>query len=232
MKNIFITGVSRGLGKELFEQFTDKGYFVFGLLRDKNQYEKLIGKKPSNSDLILADITSDNCVEIIKKSIKDVPVDLLINNAGVGGNASKLENSSSEEILRLFNTHCVGVLRVTNVLLSNLLSNSSPMVLNINSRMGSITSQSKGIHKNLTVSYSYRIAKASQNMLTNCMRNEFGEKIKFISLHPGKLKTGIGQVDADISPGESAKQIIEAWEMNKLKVENGIIELPYKLIEW
>lgn len=29
MKTIFITGINKGLGKELFTQFVEKGYFVF-----------------------------------------------------------------------------------------------------------------------------------------------------------------------------------------------------------
>jgi hypothetical protein len=49
---------------------------------------------------------------------------------------------------------------------------------------------------------------------------------------PGKLKTRISQTDADTLPSESAKKIIELWEQDKFKNENGIKELNGNLIEW
>jgi NAD(P)-dependent dehydrogenase (short-subunit alcohol dehydrogenase family) len=113
----------------------------------------------------------------------------------------------------------------------NLIQNNKTTVINLNSRLGSITHQSIGTFKNLDVSYSYRIAKASQNMLTNCLRLEFAG-INFVSLTPGKLKTELAQVDANLSPAESAKRIIEYWEQEKFENTNGILEVPDKIMEW
>jgi hypothetical protein len=53
-----------------------------------------------------------------------------------------------------------------------------------------------------------------------------------VSLTPGKLKTKIAQVDADLEPSESAKRIIEYWEQEKFKNTNGILEVPDKIMEW
>lgn len=114
----------------------------------------------------------------------------------------------------------------------NLLKAQEPIVLNLNSRLGSITRQSTGVYENITVSYSYRIAKASQNMLTNCLRKEFRDKVRFISIHPGKMKTDIAQIDADIEPRVVADRIINFYENGKLIEENGITELGNELIEW
>jgi NAD(P)-dependent dehydrogenase (short-subunit alcohol dehydrogenase family) len=98
--------------------------------------------------------------------------------------------------------------------------------------LGSITRQGNGTYKNITVSYSYRIAKASQNMLTNCFRKEFKDKIKFLSIHPGKMKTEIAQTDADVEPKEIAYKFLEFYENKKFQEENGIIELDKEIIEW
>lgn len=156
---------------------------------------------------------------------------MIINNAGIGGNGFKLEKLESNELLELFNVHCVGVIRVLKALKTNFYHNQDAIILNISSRLGSINNQSLGIYKNLEVSYAYRIAKASQNMLTNCLKLEF-ENQNFISLMPGKLKTDIAQPDADILPSESAKKIIELWEQHKFRNENGIKELDGDLIQW
>ncbi len=231
MKRVFITGISKGLGKELFEQFSEREYFVYGLLRDKLKFDELTENIKKNVKLILADISSDDCILKIKEVVKNDKIDLIINNAGIGGTESELENIESTEVLKLFNVHCLGVIRVLKALIKNFSENKNATVVNVNSRLGSINRQSLGIYENLDISYSYRIAKASQNMLTNCLKLEFKNQ-NFVSLMPGKLKTEISQPDADTLPSESAKKIIEFWEQGKLRNENGIKELNENLIKW
>jgi NAD(P)-dependent dehydrogenase (short-subunit alcohol dehydrogenase family) len=231
-KNVLVTGIGKGLGKELVEQLCGKGYFVYGLLRNREDYEHLNATKPENAALILADLSEDNCMEAIATVVKETPLHLVINNAGIGGTVVQLENTTSTEVARLFNVHCLGVLRVMKALRKNVLHGEHPVVINISSRMGSITHQSAGTFDDLEVSYSYRIAKASQNMLTACLRKEFGKQVAFVSLHPGKMKTELAQTDANLEPWQSAERIIDFWENGHFKPLNGILELPDKLLEW
>ena len=232
MKTVLITGINRGLGKELFELFLSKGYFVFGVLRNASAAETLENKLPKNGKVILGDISSDKSIESIQAAVKDRPIDLLINNAGIEGKSFLIDEIEPEEILNLFNVHCLGVFRVVKALKKNLQKAEKPIVLNLNSRLGSITRQSNGTYGHLGISYSYRIAKAAQNMLTNCLRSEFKGSIQFISLHPGKMKTEIASKDADSEPKEVACKILDTYEKDKFKEERGIIELDKQLIEW
>jgi len=231
-KNVVITGVNRGLGKGLFTLFTWQGYNVYGIVRSKPEAERLRNEIPPNAKIVLADLSSDECIATIKSSIGKERIDLLINNAGIAGQSDTLDNSESDEILNLFNIHCLGVFRTMKSLKENLLHAEHPIVLNLNSRLGSITRQSNGRYENVPVSYSYRIAKAAQNMLTNCLRKEFKTKVRFLSIHPGKMHTDIAQIDADVDPGVVANKILEFYENEKFQEENGIIELGKELIEW
>lgn len=232
MKRVLITGVNRGLGKELFDLFMAKGYYVYGILRNQSVAERIRNELPGNGRILLADLLSDNVIDTIKAEIGTNTIDLLINNAGVGGNFSKIAETESEEIYKLINIHCLGALRTVKALKENLLDAQKPIVVNINSRLGSISQQSLGVYKDLETSYSYRIAKASQNMLTNCLRAEFNGRIKFISLNPGKMKTAIAHSDADLEPDVAATRILKFYEAGELKEENGIIELGKGLIDW
>ena len=232
MKTILITGISRGLGKELFELFVSKGYCVYGILRNKFEAERLKEELPENGKVILADLSSDQSINLIQAAVGQNPVDLLINNAGVGGKSHLIDEIESKEILELFNVHCLGVFRTVKALKANLLKANEPVVLNMSSRLGSITRQSNGTYENITVSYSYRIGKAAQNMLTNCLRTEFKDEVKFVSLHPGKMKTDIAQVDADIEPKVVADRILKYFEKGAFVEEKGIVELEEELIEW
>lgn len=231
-KNIFITGISRGLGKELFNCFAINNYFVYGIVRKESEAEVFEKKHPKNSKIILADLSYDGSIKLIQDSVQDNHIDLLINNAGIAGNSCLIQNIDSEELINLFNIHCLGVFRTTKALADNLVKANKPVILNLNSRFGSITRQSKKVYENLNISYSYRIAKASQNMLTNCIRIEFKDRIEVISIHPGKMKTEIASKDADLEPAEVAEKIVNFYEKGLLKETNGIIELEKEIIEW
>ena len=232
MKNVVITGVSRGLGKELFHHFLSNGYSVYGVVRRETSFLKKEMSTFQKGKIILADISNDESIDILQNEIQDKPIDLLINNAGIGGKAFNLDKVESKEILDLLNVHCLGALRVIKALETNLLQSENPIVLNMNSRFGSITRQSNKSYKHLSVSYSYRIAKAAQNMLTNCLKNEFDGRIQFISLHPGKMKTEIAQEDANLDPSEVSKQILQYYTRGMFSEEHGIRELGKGLIEW
>lgn len=231
-KHVLITGVSRGLGKELFELFVSKDHVVYGVVRKEEDAHRLRTQLPENGHVILADLSSDDAISTISAVVQQHPLDLLINNAGNPGSSHLIENTDTSEVIGLINVHCLGVHRTVKALKKNLLKSENPVVLNLNSRLGSINRQSEKIYHHLTVSYSYRIAKAAQNMLTACLRSEFNGAIKFISLHPGKMKTEIAQVDADLDPKEIAENILASFEMNRFREENGIIEFGKELIEW
>ena len=232
MKTVFITGINRGLGKALFNLFSTKGYFVYGLLRNEEAAKLLIKENLNNVKIIQADLASDTAIQRIQAIVQDQPIDFLINNAGISGKEFLLENIPSSEISQLFEVHCLGVFRTVKALRKNLLQADNPIVLNLNSRLGSITRQSNGTYQHLTSSYSYRIAKAAQNMLTNCFRAEFKGKIQFLSIHPGRMKTEIAHSDADVEPATIAQRLWMDYENNQLKEENGIVELGKEIMEW
>jgi NAD(P)-dependent dehydrogenase (short-subunit alcohol dehydrogenase family) len=231
MKSVLITGIGKGLGRAFYNLLVERGYSVYGLLRKEADFNKLNTNKPENVKLILADVTLDDCIEKIKAVVKNERIDLLINNAGIGGEGMILGDVTVEEIAALFNVHCLGVFRETKTVINNLQKADAPVVVNLNSRLGSITHQNKGTFSFLQISYSYRIAKAAQNMLTNCFRLEF-PNIKFVSLTPGKLITKLAQTDAKLPPEESARRIINFWEEGKFENTNGIIEVPDQIMEW
>ena len=59
MKTVFITGISRGLGKELFDLFASRDYYVYGVIRKPEDAAQLENNIPKNSKLIVADLESD-----------------------------------------------------------------------------------------------------------------------------------------------------------------------------
>ncbi len=232
MKKILVTGISKGLGKALTLNLIKNDCQVFGVIRDIRQFEIFEKSQQERIIPIVADLSTDDCIPIIQNVISNTPIDLLINNAGIGGRSFTLETASSEELLELFHIHCLGAFRVTKSIINNLLSTTNPTVININSRLGSITEQSKGTFSHLEVSYSYRIAKAAQNMLTSCLQNEFRKRLNVYSVHPGKLITEISQTDADVTAEVAAERIVAAWKQGGLNEKQGIINIGSEKYNW
>lgn len=212
---VLITGGNRGLGFELVKVFHENGHVVFPLVRKKEAIEHLICLFPSRCFPILADLASDDSIDRIQEQLKQHTevVDLIINNAGIPGKETEILHTTSEELMVLFNIHCLGSIRAVKGSYANLIQSENPRIINISSRLGSLSKMAAKEFPQGQFSYSYRIAKAAQNMLTLCLRQELeGNGIVVTAIHPGKLKTAMGAYDADITSSEGAYNIY-SWVM-------------------
>ena len=81
-KNVIITGTSRGIGLELIKLFSNSGFNVLSLSRNKNIAEKL---NLNNTSCLSFDITKEEDHLLVNKFISNNwnSVDILINNAGL-----------------------------------------------------------------------------------------------------------------------------------------------------
>jgi 3-oxoacyl-[acyl-carrier protein] reductase len=86
-KKIFITGASRGIGREIAKEFRSRGGYVIGtrtsdsVSTDDGYCNQWFSADFANMDEII------NCAEFLKKS----SIDILINNAGINKNASFID---------------------------------------------------------------------------------------------------------------------------------------------
>lgn len=232
-KTVCITGVGRGLGRALFDECVARGFQTFGVLRDLKQYkDRLKDLDEEKAHLILADLLQDSCMDKIKNAVKGKKVDLVINNAGVPFYNPTLQNQELEDLRKAFEIHCLSSFKVIKALRTNLIQSENATIINVSSRLSSLSGQNRGLYSHSNESYAYPIAKAAQNMLSVCLRKEFQGAIKVIALHPGKLKTEVPPPDADLLPEQAAKQIIDHWLAGHLVEEDGIWDLQNGLIPW
>ncbi|MGE7883630.1 SDR family NAD(P)-dependent oxidoreductase [Bacillus sp. NPDC094077] len=232
---VFITGGNRGLGLQLVKVFHENGHIVYPLVRNRKAIEQLNKVFTSRCFPVLADLSDDESTECIKKQVEEYTeyIDLVINNAGIPGKETEVLHTNSEELMGLFNVHCLGVIRAIKGTYSALTKSNHPRIINVSSRLGSLHKMSGKEFPQGQFSYSYRIAKAAQNMLTLCLQQEFADKgIRVTAIHPGKLKTEIGAFDADMTPAEGAQNIYD-WVIDSNEdvsgkfIEPGVGELKW-----
>ena len=192
-KVIVVTGSSRGIGLGLVQEYAKRGWQVVATCRNPDNAHQLktLAKDHLNIKVMACDIDSTesivNCLSAIR-SAGICQVDLLINNAGVSNKDhpnDPAHKTDRDEFVSIFNTNVAGPLAVTQAMASLLEESADPVVLNISSRLGSISSVDK------CTTTSYQCSKAALNMLTRCQADAY-PNIKMLSVNPGWIATDMG----------------------------------------
>ncbi len=106
MKNIVITGTSRGIGFEMVKLFSEAGHNVLALSRNSKPVSDL---NLNNVTALEFDIAEENEMEKITAIFKEMKqIDIVINNAGFLVNKPFLE-ITSEEIKKCYDVNVFGV---------------------------------------------------------------------------------------------------------------------------
>ena len=127
MKTVLITGCSSGFGLDNARYFLDRDWTVIATMRDPKS--DLL--PPSDRLRILPlDVTdADSIARIVKAA---GPIDVLVNNAGVG-QVSPLEGVSMAKIRELFETNTLGTIAMTQAVLPQMREQCSGVIVNVTS---------------------------------------------------------------------------------------------------
>lgn len=175
---IIITGTSAGIGFTLAEYLGEKGHTVFGLSRKnrESKYFKTIPTDITDNDQIKAAIA-----QILKSENK---IDVLINNAGMGM-VGPVEDSTQEDILKLFNLNLVGTVQMMTAVLPLMRHEKAGKIINVSSIGSEMGLPFRGF---------YSASKCAVDKVTEAIRYEVSPwNIKVCALHLGDIKTNIAE---------------------------------------
>lgn len=212
-----ITGAGRGIGLALTELLIAQGYLVVAVVRNPDQVAALSEQFGASVLPLLCDVTSNESETILSEFLsKHVEkVHLLVNNAGFGASKYGVMGLRFEELDNVLAVSCHGPIRCVRACLPFLRAAQGAVVLNISSRFGSVEWVATETVPADQATYAYRIGKAAMNMFTSCLSVELRpDKIRVLSIDPGKVKTRFGPVDADTEAADAARSIIELVESN------------------
>ncbi|MGC9398912.1 MAG: SDR family oxidoreductase [Anaerolineae bacterium] len=215
---VLITGANRGLGLEFTRQYVQDGGRVFASCRDPARayaLQELARRFPETLLVLPLDVTNvasiDAAVSVIDAEVG--VLDLLINNAGVYPHGERLERLDPHAMLRTYHVNCVGPVMMVQRALHLLRRGEGPKIVNLSSRLGSLTLKQRG------GTYSYGSSKAALNMLTRTLAFDLrSEGMVVVSLHPGWVQTDMGGEEAPLTPSESvqgARQVIEGLTLEQ-----------------
>jgi NAD(P)-dependent dehydrogenase (short-subunit alcohol dehydrogenase family) len=180
MKNIVITGTSRGIGFELAKQFAKNGHQVLALSRNTAPLSAINHK---NITVLSVDISNTEDLNKVTDFIKSTwkKVDILINNAGKLINKPFTE-ISSEDFLEVYKVNVFGVAEITKLMIPFLQKGSHVVTI---SSIGGIQGSLKfpGLA-------AYSSAKGAVITLSELLAEEYKEQqIAFNVLALGAVQT-------------------------------------------
>lgn len=138
-KNVFISGVSKGIGRAIAIKLAQEGCNIFGISRNQTDLDNL-KKDLSDFGVQTEFFTVDvgdfyKLKEILSVFLSKTKIDILINNAGIGS-FKKLIDYSYEEFDRLIKTNLYGVFNLTRLILPSMITNQYGDIVFISSLAG------------------------------------------------------------------------------------------------
>ena len=181
-KNIFITGIGKGIGKETCKACIENGAFVYAITRSKSDVKEF--KKYKNLKIFIGSSTDINLVKkIFKLSIKDKKkINGIINNAGIRFRKDFIK-ISKKEIQKVFENNFFSIFFIIKEYLKLIgLKNNEPCsIVNIGSIVGKVGFNELS---------AYASSKSALLGLTKSLTSEFSmKKIRFNIVNPGFIKT-------------------------------------------
>lgn len=191
-----VTGANKGLGRETVRRLASKGWQVFLGARDVTRGEATAAEFVTNGldvRFVPLDVTSDASVAAAADTVKAVTgrLDVLINNAGIGGPRTAPADTRPDELREVFETNVFGPIRVTNAFLPLLRVSEHPRIVMVSSGVGSIATVTDPKWQGLLPpALGYPTTKAALNMLSTMYASGLPD-IRVNAVDPGYTATDL-----------------------------------------
>lgn len=185
---VLITGSNRGLGFEFARQYADRGAKIIATCRKPETAEALNALAAENSDIVVErlDVTDIEQIEALAVKYEGVPIDVLLNNAGIGGGIEnqlfgKLNYDVFYDVMAV---NVVGPIAMCQAFRKHVEASTLKKMISVSSSQGSIAQVS------MPMLYWYRSSKSALNMqMVNLALQLLRKKIIIGLVTPGATAT-------------------------------------------
>ena len=214
MKNVLVTGGSRGIGAQCVKAFSDKGYRVFFFYKNNDKKAEKIAEL-TNSKAVKCDISSYKDVERVKIEL-GVDFDIIVNNAGIS-QIKMFQDITEEDWDNMFNINIKGIYNVTAHFMPSMINKKWGRIINISSMWGE-EGGSCEVH--------YSASKAAVIGFTKALAKELGPSgITVNCVSPGVIDTQMNEHLSD----EDMKELCEETPAGRIgraeEVANAVVYL-------
>jgi NAD(P)-dependent dehydrogenase (short-subunit alcohol dehydrogenase family) len=206
MPSTLITGANRGLGLEFARQYAADGWQVYATCRDPNSasdLRRLVDASGYKIQIIALDVTDFASIKAAAAELEGQAIDLLLNNAGVGGpRGQTIGTIDYEAWAKVLDINTLGPLRVSEAFLDNVARSERKLIVTLTSGMGSIGDNTSG------GAFAYRSSKAAVNMVMRSLAIDLApRRITCVVINPGWVRTDMGGPHGNQTPAESVAKL-------------------------
>jgi NAD(P)-dependent dehydrogenase (short-subunit alcohol dehydrogenase family) len=185
---LLITGANRGIGLEYVRQYAEEGWHVIACCRSPDDAHALqqLAKNHTYVKVCALDVANFDQIEALGRKLIDLPIQLLINNAGIYPEGT-FRSIDYGDWMEAFKVNTMSTLKLPEVFIPQLVKAGNAKLVAMTSKMGSIEDNTSGGE------YLYRSSKTALNMVMKSLSidlNKYGVSVAV--LHPGWVKTDMG----------------------------------------
>jgi len=181
-KTILITGVSRGLGRAMAEEFIRLGHTVLGCGRSPDEIARLQKQFGTPQDFAVVDVAGDGQVATWAKRIlkSHGAPDLVLNNAGLINRNARLWEIGAREFSDVIDVNLKGTANVIRHFAPEMVKRRSGVIVNFSSGWGRSTDAEVA---------PYCATKWAIEGLTQALAQELPPGMAAVPLNPGIINT-------------------------------------------
>jgi NAD(P)-dependent dehydrogenase (short-subunit alcohol dehydrogenase family) len=233
---VFITGANRGLGLEFSRQYAALGWNVIASCRKPHAADDLQQLAAQNGKVVIEklDVTSDTQVRKLADKYRGLPIDVLLNNAGIYGTLEKqtLGSLDFEEAKRVIDVNALGSLRVSVAFLDNVQLSKQKKIISLGGGMGT-----QSIGRLFGGHYFMKMSKSAHLMGMGVMQKDLqNTDIQIVMISPGRVDTQLmrdsGWNGPSISAAKSAAAVIKRIAALDQKSNGRLIMVNGKALPW
>ena len=223
MKLIIITGISKGLGRALFDLLKNgKKTYIVGVSRNFLKSQIIESQEKKNNLLINADLSTKKGIAKILKNINKLPLKKVksiwfINNAGVVTPIGSIGTLSNEDILNSIQVNFSAPILIANHLAS------------LKKKLDIVNISSGAANRPIAGWSIYCASKAGAKMFFDVMNTQ-SKKVRIHQVDPGIMDTGM---QADIRK-VSKKDFPDIQRFKKFKEDNQLkspVEVAHSIVK-
>ena len=181
-RTILITGVSRGLGRALAQEFIRLGHQVIGCGRSEKAIAALQKQFPAPNNFSVVNVADDAQVAAWAGKIlaSRAAPDLLLNNAGMINRNARLWEIGAQEFSDVIDVNLKGVANVIRHFVPAMVKNQSGVIINFSSGWGRSADAEVA---------PYCATKWAIEGLTQALAQELPPGLAAVPLNPGIINT-------------------------------------------
>ena len=193
-KNVFVTGVSMGIGRAIAEKFLAQGYILFGsYFKHKTEAEELVLQFGEDRVKLIGsyDFRNIDNIKTLLNRLGSFHFDAIVCNSGVFSENDDFNHFNLEEFDRTMNCNFYAPLLLSTGLKENINPGGSIVIISSNDAyVGAFSS------------ISYSVSKSALISLMKCLAVNFGKRnIRVNAVAPGAINTNMNTVEQmEIAP--------------------------------